>query len=137
MKFEMLESFLTGHPDIDDDHRQLVEVINLVSDAIESNDLNQCRSLLNSFVEVARNHFAREEAILREVCFPGIEEHCRYHDGLLERAGAVKRLCQEMADRGQLKECFEEMAGFFVDDVVKGDSEFVGYLVRSGVAKKQ
>ena len=136
MKVEMLEAFLTGHPDIDDDHRQLVEMINLVSDAIESNELNQCRKLLDSFVEVARNHFAREEVILREVGFPGVEEHCIYHNGLLERADAVKRLCQEMADQGQLKECFDQMAGFFIDDVVKGDHIFVSYLVSAGVGKR-
>ena len=103
MKIEMLESFMTGHPDIDADHKNLVEVINLVNDAIESKNIEQCNNLLDSFVEVARNHFANEEAILREVGFPGVDKHCEYHDGLLERAEAVKKLCQEMGNPGTKK----------------------------------
>jgi len=137
MKIEMLESFKTGHPDIDDDHRNLVEVINLIHDAINSEDIEQCNNLLDSFVEVARNHFASEETILREVGFPGIDKHCEYHAGLLERAEATKNLCQEMGNPDLLMVCFGEMSGFLIDDVVKGDHEFISYLVEAGVAKKQ
>ena len=136
MKIELLESFLTGHHEIDEDHRNLVETINLVSEAIDSKEMDQCKSLLDSFVEVAKNHFAREEAILREIKYPGIEKHCEYHDGLLGRANIVKRLCQDMAERGKLKDCFEGMANFFIDDVVKGDVMFVSYLEQVGVTKK-
>lgn len=136
MKIELLESFLTGHPDIDEDHRNLVDVINLVCDAIDANDLGKCTKLLNSFVEIAKNHFAKEENILRKVNYPGIEEHCVYHNELLKKVQKVKKICQEMGDQGLLKECFEEMAGFLIDDVVKGDHEFISHLINAGVAKK-
>ncbi len=135
MQIEMLEAFLTGHSEIDDDHRQLVDVINLVNEAIAANELKQCRNLLNSFVDVAKDHFAREEAILRQAGFPGVEEHCSYHNALLERTYEVKKLCQDMADRGHLKECFDEMAGFLIDDVVKGDHVFVSFLANAGMIR--
>jgi len=137
MKIEMLESFFTGHSEIDEDHKNLVESINLVSEAINSNELVECKKLLDSFVEIARNHFSREEDILREVNFPGVDKHCEYHDGLLERAGAVKKLCQQIDDQSLIKKCFDEMASFFIDDVVRGDHEFVSHLVNAGVAKMQ
>jgi len=128
MKFELQDSFLTGHPGIDEDHRLLVEAVNLIGEAIADNEIGQCRRLLDSFVAIARGHFSREEAILRAVRFPGVDKHCEYHDGLLERAGTVRRMCRKMVDRERLKTCFEEMSGFMIDDIIEGDHIFVSYL---------
>lgn len=53
-KIELLESFKTGHPEIDADHRVIVDIINDVSDAIRGGDAELCRNLLDSFLDMAR-----------------------------------------------------------------------------------
>jgi hemerythrin len=136
MKLEMLESFFTGHPEIDADHRKIIDVINLVDDAITNNELGQCRRLLDSFLEVAKEHFDREEEILKKIGFPDVDNHQTYHEDMLDRAEAVKNLCREMKDQGHIKECFDEMVGFLIDDVVRGDSVFVSYMIDKGIVKR-
>lgn len=134
-KLRKLENFVTGHPEIDADHKQIIDTTVLVLEAIEERDPQQCSQLLDSFVEVARNHFANEEEILKRVGYPRVEQHCEYHGELILRANAVKELCQEMSDHGRLKECFEEMCTFLIDDIVKGDTEFISFLKEAGVAE--
>ncbi len=122
MKIELLDSFRTGHAGIDADHEQLVEIINLVSDAISEGELMECKKLLSSFMQCARDHFEREEKILFETKFPGAVAHAAYHHNLLGRSDEVRQLC-------------EEMAGFLIEDVVKGDSQFVSHLIEKGLVK--
>ncbi len=136
MKLEMLESFLTGHPEIDADHRKLIEVINLIDDAISDNDFGECRNLLDSFLLVAKSHFEREENILRKIDFPDVDNHTQYHMDMLDRAEAVKNLCREMKEKHLLKECFDEMVSFLIDDVVRGDSVFVSYMIDKGIVRR-
>jgi len=134
-KLKTLENFKTGHPGIDADHKLIIDTIVLVCAAIEDRDEEQCGQLLDAFVEVAKNHFANEEEILRQTAFPGLERHCEYHGELLLRANAVKDLCKEMDNHAHLKECFEEMCTFLIDDIVKGDHEFVSHLKEAGVTE--
>jgi len=128
-----LEDFKTGHPVIDQDHMKIIDAITLVFEAIHDNDHEQCSQLLEAFVDVAKNHFANEEEILRKADYPHYRRHCEYHGELIIRANAVKDLCKEMDDQGHLMECFEEMATFLIDDIVKGDFEFVSYLKEAGI----
>lgn len=122
MEIELLESFKTCHAGIDTDHEQMIDIINSVSDATIKRELGQCKKLLLSFMDFARDHFTREEKILFDSGFPGAESHALYHQELLGRADGVRQLCVEMA-------------GFLIEDVVKGDSQFVSHLIEKGLVK--
>ena len=129
-----LVSFKTGHPGIDADHARLAEIIDAINDAVGGDgDPLLCRHLLVSFIDAARQHFADEEAILLDMGFPGFKRHCLYHDELLEQAITVKRNCDVLMERRQLRTCFEEMARFFIDDVIRGDMEFVSFMQERGI----
>ncbi|HIJ43941.1 MAG: hemerythrin domain-containing protein [Rhodospirillales bacterium] len=132
-KLEMLPSWRIGHPVIDADHGKLIAITNDIFDTIEDLDFELCEELLKSFVELARDHFRREERILIEIKFPGAQTHIQYHQGLLEKAEETRKLCTEMADRQRLIECFRELAGFLVDDVVKGDMSFKSFMIEAGI----
>ncbi len=137
-KFKSLKSFHTGHPDIDADHAELAEIIDAIDDAVDGGgEAENCRQLLNAFIDAARGHFQREEQILEVAGFPGLERHCVYHRQLLDQAIAVKAHCDEMLERNHLRQCFEEMARFFVDDVIRGDMEFVSHLQAVGLARRR
>ena len=130
-RLQDLTAFKTGHPEIDGDHAKLAELI----DAIHAEDGKEtCRQLLASFIEAAKQHFTREEQILLDMGFPGLKRHCLYHDALLEQAVEVKRHCDEMSEPQHLQNCFEEMAHFFIDDVIRGDMEFVSFMQERGIS---
>ncbi len=128
------DSFLTGHPEIDNEHREIFEVINSVGEAIMAREFSVCHRLAGSFLEVCRNHFSHEEAILADLQFPRLDQHAMFHAELLEKAEAIRELCERQSDSEHLDECFNELVHFFLEDVVKGDLDFVSFLIEKGVA---
>ena len=65
-----------GVPELDDDHRVLISVINELAENRGQEDkvsvLRGCFSHLRSYAEF---HFAREEAVMRTVGYGALEEH--------------------------------------------------------------
>lgn len=135
-KIEMQESFRIGHARIDADHRRLIDLVNSLDDAVAAGAFARCRDLFDGFIEAAREHFAREEQVLREAGFPRLTQHCVYHWGLLQRAHSVRRMCGEMNDPADIRDCFENLVSFMVDDVILGDMDFKSFLQDQGLASR-
>lgn len=127
-KVTLLDSWKIGHPAIDRDHEQIVEIINDVTDAIADERYGICQELLNAFLQAVEDHFRREEAILEAIKYPDRKSHAYYHGKLIERAHGVKRLCDEAVNKNSLSDCFEEMVSFLIDDIIVGDLVFKSYL---------
>lgn len=71
------EHYLTGLPQIDDEHRRILELINLLDpDRIEFSPKQLGRTLdeLQSFI---RRHFDHEQALMEEASYPMIGAHRR------------------------------------------------------------
>lgn len=136
-RIELLETFEVGHAGIDADHRQLVAIINDISDAIDDDRMTECRGLLESFLDVAAQHFRTEEGLLSEIGFPRIGEHSAYHAELLMRATAIKEMCAGLTETTKLRQCFEDLARFMVDDIVRGDLDFKSFLEANGLVRRK
>lgn len=132
----MMSSFETGHAVIDEDHRSIIEQINDIYESIAAGDNAHCRVLFDAFIAFCREHFEREEAFLVEAGFPRAREHASYHRDLLIRAAKVKEMCAGLDGSVCLETCFDELASFLVDDIVRGDSDFVSYLNEVGEAER-
>lgn len=135
MKIELLETFITGHPVIDDEHRQIVDSINEVSEAVQSGKYELCATLLDDFLKICEDHFRSEEALLENLNYPGLADHAAFHQELILKAKAVKALCMDMHNPDSIQRCFDEMATLLVEDVVKGDLQFVSFLVEKDVVE--
>jgi len=135
MKIELLETFITGHPVIDRQHRSIVDAINGVSDAINSGAYDRCAILLDDFLGICENHFTTEEKILEDLGYPGVKEHAVFHQELILKARAVKSLCMDTHKPDSIKRCFDEMATLLIEDVVKGDLQFVSFLIDQNVVE--
>jgi len=120
---------------IDDDHKKLLGIMVETKAAIGEGDNNKCVRLLTSLLKEARDHFSREEEYLLEVKYPGLEEHKIYHKELLIKADTIKRICQGIETEHDLKECFDGMADFLIDDILRGDIVFKSYLEYEGYIK--
>jgi hemerythrin len=68
--------FLLGVPAIDHAHRELTELINRMAEAGNA----AFAYLYPDLVNHTRAHFANEEALMRQVGFPGHGEHKAEHD---------------------------------------------------------
>jgi hemerythrin-like metal-binding protein len=117
---------------IDDDHRKLLEIMQDTKQAIEEDNQNACIISLTALLKEAREHFAREETFLEKTKFPGLEEHKIYHRELLIKADTTKRVCEGIDTEHGLQECFDGMASFLIDDILRGDIKFKSHLQYHG-----
>ncbi len=133
MKVELLQTFITGHPEIDAEHTKIVNAINDVSDAISTARYDRCATLLDDFLKICVDHFDHEERLLAELGYPQLDDHIVFHKELLIKAKAVKSLCMDMHSPESIQHCFDEMATLLIEDVVKGDMQFVSFLIENDI----
>lgn len=106
-----------------------------VKDAINKKNFDECALLLETLIKEAKGHFKREEAYLPEAKYPQLENHKIYHGKLLRQAEAAKAICEGIVTEHDIKECFESMAEFLIDDILRGDISFKSYLEYEGYIK--
>jgi len=128
--------FLTiGVDFIDDDHKKILNIMQQVIVAINENNLNESASLLEILIKEAKEHFKREEEYLLETKYPQLENHKIYHNELIIKAEMTKAICEGIETEHDIKECFESMANFLIDDILRGDISFKSYLEHEGYIK--
>jgi hemerythrin-like metal-binding protein len=121
---------------IDNDHKKLLGIMQEVKQTIEQDDFEECVTLLRVLLKESAAHFAREEEFLRQVKYPGLESHIEYHQGLLNKANTIQKICSGIETHHDLKECFDGMANFLIDDILRGDINFKSYLDYHGYIEK-
>ena len=82
---EWRKEFETGIPDVDHEHRELVEIINRLHDHIESGvDRSHITEFLGEVFAKIAAHFALEESIMRKFAYDEYEAHKAEHERLLD-----------------------------------------------------
>ena len=83
-----------GEPTLDRQHRGLVDLINQVSEAIESPDRDtEIMHSLTSMYLYARQHFFDEEAFMERAGYPRREQHAAQHKLFIEKAQHFTDAC--------------------------------------------
>ncbi len=90
--FEWNDSMSIGIDIIDKDHKVLVNLLNLLHDAVADGQGKETTgSVLNSLSDYTEYHFSREEVMLRACNYPDLERHIKAHDSLKARVNEVRR----------------------------------------------
>ena len=135
VELEWLEAFEIGLREIDDDHREMLRIMQDVKAAGEARDRKRCARLLDALIDFSKAHFEREEKILHEIEYPSAGVHEAYHADLLDRAEGVKEACKAIRSDRDFRECCEQMFGFLIDDVITGDMKIKSFLQERGIAQ--
>ena len=84
--------------EIDEDHRRLVELFNLLGHAVEEGGSGEyIEALLDELIACTVWHFKHEERLMLRYGYAGLDEHRQEHDELIE---SVKALQQERQQQG-------------------------------------
>jgi hemerythrin len=90
--FIWTNSLNTGVDLIDDDHRQLVGMINALNDAIaEGRGQDVMGKVLDNMILYCRVHFGREEGVMQLTNYPKYQQHKREHEKLLHEIDLLKK----------------------------------------------
>ena len=129
---EITKSFEIDVDIIDKDHRQLVDIINEIVQAIDSGDFDVCKKLVPDFVKFSKQHFKREEVLLNKYEYPNTDKHHEHHLGLNEKMDTMLALSQRLADSPPARDALrKELIYFLMDDVINEDMDFKPFLVNA------
>ena len=79
------ESYLTGHHQIDDDHRYIFGLLGKVGQAVITDRSHECiTSVLNQLLDYTQTHFRDEENLMKECNYPDYTLHLQSHMQLLD-----------------------------------------------------
>jgi len=118
----------TGHAVVDNDHKQLVEQLNQLSEALMNgagkDRITDMIVFLNSY---AREHFAREETHMQRVKCPAYAENCRAHAQFAAKLdGWVARLQSSGATTALVIEIHREACAWIKSHIVGIDCKLRG-----------
>jgi|SRR3990167_1145870 len=128
VRIDFSKLFLTGHPEIDADHRLIVDAINGLSRAIQDKDYELCCERCDHFFESIEGHFGREESILEELGFPRLDGHRESHRNLQEKALTLKGCCLEVREKNNPCPHIDDLLDIVIADFIKYDTEFKSFL---------
>lgn len=96
MRAEFTENLITGNKTIDEQHKELIEKINQLLQAVEtSQDKIVAVKTLNFLNDYVVFHFQEEEKLQEQAGYPGLEEHKKQHEILKNTVADLTEMLEE------------------------------------------
>jgi hemerythrin-like metal-binding protein len=127
-------TYSVGHPELDEQHRQLIETYNLIVDKVESyddqsHDPSEIMSQLKRFSQMTEQHFYSEESILAEVGYPALMAHQLLH---LQHTDSLSSYnAAEMSRKEYRENLLEAIGNWFINHILMEDMEYK-YFMQQG-----
>jgi len=125
-----------GHPEIDNDHRRLIAIINDFQNTVAKWPAESViQEALLGLESYARWHFEREEAIQAACDFPFLDDHRRQHAELLNTvADEIKALFVDKSrpiTAATVQMVAELLKHWLIDHIIKSDLLIRDYLKKA------
>jgi hemerythrin len=116
--------------EIDEDHRKLVGIVNILAQAIaDGASLDLLGAVFEEFINYTAYHFSHEERLMLKYDYPKYEQHRIEHAGLVESARRLQDDILEgegtMAD-----EELEFLENWLTEHILTVDKQLGDYLVQ-------
>jgi hemerythrin-like metal-binding protein len=125
-------TFESGHPGIDAQHKQLINIINqLDATARSGNRLAESRHAMKALIEYVKEHFSYEEALMRRHGYPESDRHQAEHIGFAEKLGSydLQLKGNPQFDPNHL---LSFVRNWLINHILKTDKQLGGFLRRDG-----
>ena len=128
--FAFTAKFHTGIKEIDEEHQRLFDVIR-ETNALIHNDLlhdkyDEIIHLLSELREYTKIHFSDEEAYMKKIGFPQLDEQIRAHTAFVDKLMNIDLDALDDIDDHQqeyLLELIDFLAGWLVNHILKMDTK--------------
>ncbi len=114
---------------IDNDHKDLVDTVNELHDAIENWQADEAvgRSL-TMLANYVRDHFAREEQLMADYGYPELAAHQDLHAALRRRVHAIRLVHASEPLRIDPARLLDFLRDWLVNHILKSDLQYVPYM---------
>ncbi len=122
----------TGFEDIDEQHKVLVERINLFADAFEAGNFIDTRNALENLIDYTVAHFSYEEEMLRQAEYHMLEPHKKVHENFVNKmVGMQTRF--ENGENAAGEELLNLLDGWLFRHIRLNDHGYVESVKKSGI----
>ena len=126
---ELTETFVLKCKDLDKDHKRLVEMVNDITADIDKGDTSNCNSKVLDFVNFAKEHFSREEQLLKKNNYPDTAKHHNHHQTLIAKMVHIQEFAASSATNKLARDSLKkELVYLLMDDLITTDMDFRGYV---------
>lgn len=132
MKDIVWDRILTiGIDEIDDDHRRLIELFNILNHSVtEGEDPQYLAAVLEELINCTVWHFSHEERLMLKYAYPGFAEHKAEHQELIESARHLQQKTLQ-ADRLVATEDLEFLERWLTEHILSTDMKLGSYLAEA------
>ena len=125
------EQMSVGNNLIDNDHKQLIDIINKVEESLAQEDKRTLGQMFDELSKYSQDHFKREEKLAKEVGYAKADKLHKAHNILVEKLEKYKLNAVER-DWGEesIDDFCALLRSWLIDHVIKEDMLMKPYLVR-------
>ena len=127
--FDFDLEFKLGIEEIDNDHMNLINLLNQVQALLSEGKKDEARIFFSEMLSAYINeHFTREEKFMESIGFPGLEEHKQIHEKFRD---SFKELAPSIAlsDEAAFFKALSETYTWIILHIGKTDKKYVTYYV--------
>lgn len=114
-----------GEDELDDQHQQLIILINEAYESIQRHDEHMMSELIDKMRDYARMHFSYEEELLRQQGYPDLDDHIASHDKF---SSDVDEFQKNQFERTNLSQIFVYLSRWLTSHIMEEDMKFSSYL---------
>lgn len=135
-EFEWTEAMSVGVAALDADHRSLFQIVDMLREMQGEADCGETLTRLLGTLELyGRNHFRREEEVMRAVGFPGFEFHRAEHRGFGRYIEVLQRRAKAGGDAELAATLFEYLSVWLRHHILIQDMAFKPYVLTADNAE--
>lgn len=119
------DTMSVGVQEIDEQHKQLILLINEAYDAVQRNDENIRGDLLSRMREYAAMHFATEEKYMRKYGYQDLEGHKFQHTKFNTD---VDNFQKKQLEKANLSQIFVYLSRWLTNHIMEEDMKYAPYM---------
>ncbi len=129
MFLEWGPEFETGVPEMDRQHRRLLEKANEFHTALKEGNRSRAKDILVDFTKALFNHLRDEEKFMERIGYPELDNHRKLHRSL---AGMIKEVRDEFekGDPRAFSQSLSLIMSWLLTHIKKSDRKYGEYLQR-------
>ena len=130
--FKWSDDYSVNIPTIDEQHRELVNILNRLFIAVSKREANKViAGILDSLVEYTQTHFALEERLMQEAKYRDFDHHKQEHAKLIEQLDQLTRKFM-VENRPIYFEMLNFLRNWLKDHILGCDTKYSAALQQAG-----
>ncbi len=125
---EWRERYSVGNDTINTDHQEIISIINDLYNSLQKHsETTELREILDRLLDYTRQHFEREERLMKKAEYPNLEEHKAKHRELTRKTRELAEQCCG-TDADISRETMAFLKNWWIDHIIARDMRYKTYI---------